>query len=701
MAGGHVMDIDSITTYRGYTLDRFQIEAIQGIIAGESVLVSAPTGTGKTLIADYLIERTCRAGKRAVYTAPIKALSNQKFKEFKRHLGEEHVGILTGDVVIQPDAPILIMTTEIFRNLLHTDPARLEDVAYVIFDEIHYIDDPARGSVWEESLIFMPPTMRFLGLSATIPNVAELGDWVSSVQGNPVRVVYHGERAVPLEHYVYERSMGIATREQLFKRYRRRAKRLGVDSYGRIQGKTEATRHIDLVAELVPEYLPTLFFTFSRKRCEANAREAAERYDLIDDAARERIRQVIDEQLARHSFSAARRLDDIEPLLMRGIAYHHAGMLPVLKEIVEQLFEEQLIRLLYCTETFAVGLNFPCRSVCFDSVTKWDGTNFRALSNREYFQMAGRAGRRGLDEKGFVFTVVDFNFFTPNEFPSMREDEVEPLQSRFNLSYNTVIHLIDQYTPDEIRDVLDKNFASYQSRTREAELRRALARVEAEMSALAVKKTRSRGDRRWRKLGRRRNELYKALKRLPGPEAFHAEFEAKRRLLTALNYLDDDRPTARGRFAAHIHGHELLVTELYFDGVFHDWSEDELNALAASIDHEPRKGEGRPRRHPFDPAPVMRAIRLIREMELLYLGFSEIDFNDSVGHAALAWSAGKPFSEVVEMANIDEGDVVYAFRRAIDILRQVRSAAREDAALAAKLSECIRRMDRDEVSILL
>src|SRR5690625_2903277 len=175
----------SITTYRGYILDRFQVDAIQGIEAGESVLVSAPTGTGKTLIADFLIEKTHRAGKRAIYTAPIKALSNQKFKEFKRHLGEENVGILTGDVVIQPEAPILIMTTEIFRNLLHTDPERLSDVAYVIFDEVHYIDDPARGSVWEESLIFMPPTMRFLGLSATIPNVDELGEWVSGVQGNP------------------------------------------------------------------------------------------------------------------------------------------------------------------------------------------------------------------------------------------------------------------------------------------------------------------------------------------------------------------------------------------------------------------------------------------------------------------------------------------------------------------------------------
>lgn len=683
-------------------LDEFQIEAIQGIQAGDSVLVSAPTGTGKTLVADFLIEKTFHANKRSIYTAPIKALSNQKFKEFKRHLGEENVGILTGDVVIQPDAPVLIMTTEIFRNLLHTDRDRLSDVAYVIFDEIHYIDDPARGSVWEESLIFMPHEMRFLGLSATIPNVSELADWVSTVQGNRVRIVLHHERAVPLQHYVFERSMGLTSRDQLMKRHKRMAKRLGTDRQGRIAGRQEPTRHMDLVAELVPKFLPCLFFTFSRKRCELNAQEAAERYDLINDGERKAVQKIIEEQVARYPASSARRLDDIAPLLLRGIAYHHAGMLPLIKDIVEALFEAQLVRLLYCTETFAVGLNFPCRSVGFDSATKWDGTTFRSLSNREYFQMAGRAGRRGMDESGHVFTVVNLNFFSAREFPSMREDQVEPLRSRFNLSYNTVINLIRNYSDQEIRAVLEKNFASYQSRVQGDRLREQLAATEAELAREGESKGRGRGNRHARRLSRRRAALQRALKRLPGAETFHSEFEAKRTLLEALDYLDEaGRPTARGIFAAHINGHELLISELFFEGVFHDWSEDDLNALAASIDHEPRKGETRPSRHPFDASPIFRAIKLIREMELTFLGYSELEFNDHVGHAALAWSRGKSFTDVLGMSQLDEGDVVYAFRRSIDVLRQVRNAAREDNVLAAKLSDCIARMDRDEVSILL
>ena len=394
---------------------------------------------------------------------------------------------------------------------------------------------------------------------------------------------------------------------------------MGVDRHGRLGGRIEPTRHMDLLEELVPDFLPCLFFTFSRKRCEVNAREAAERYNLINDAERKAVREIIEQQIARYPVSNLRRLDDIEPLLMRGIAYHHAGMLPIMKDIVEALFEAQLVRLLYCTETFAVGLNFPCRSVCFDSSTKWDGKTFRALSNREYFQMAGRAGRRGMDDCGYVFTVINFSFFSPNEFPSMREDEVEPLQSRFNLSYNTVINLIRNYSEDEIRAVLEKNFASYQSRVQAERLRQQLAATEAELARVAEVKGRGRGDRQKRKLSRRLAILQRTLKKLPGAEAFHAEFEAKRALLEAMDYIDENgQPTARGMFAAYINGNELLITELFFDGVFHDWPEDDLNALATTIDYEPRKGETRPSRHAFDIRPVFKAIQLIREMELAF-----------------------------------------------------------------------------------
>lgn len=693
---------ETIATYRGFTLDTFQRQAIKKIEAEQSVLISAPTGTGKTLVADYIIEKTFRAGQRVVYTAPIKALSNQKFKEFKALLGDEHVGILTGDVVIQPEAPVLIMTTEIFRNLLHTDPERVSDVRYVIFDEIHYIDDPHRGSVWEESLIFMPPHMRFLGLSATIPNVEELATWISSVHGQPVQVIYHSERAVPLEHYLFERTLGVCTRRQLMKRYKRRAQRMGVTRSGRVRARMDGTSHLDLLKEIVPEYLPILFFTFSRRQCESHAEEAAQTKNFLTDAQRTEVEAIIEYHQQRYKGAGTRRLQDIQPLLYKGIGYHHAGMLPMVKDIVEDLFEARLIQLLYCTETFAVGLNFPCRTVCFDAITKWDGTAFRALTNREYFQMAGRAGRRGLDEQGYAFSVVDFNFFSPQEFPSMSEDEVEPLRSRFTLTYNTVLNLVANYSQQEIRDILDKNFASYQRRNMTKEVQKRLAVVEDQLRhTRRGKKKKTQHRKKVTRLKQRRTHLKRRLRDLGSTTEFHAEFQAKQSLLEAMDYLDNGKLTARGQFASQINGSELLITELFFRGVFHDWSLDEVNALAVSIEYEPRKGEKRPRGNVFDFGVIKRSLELITKMEYTYLGFSLEEFHTHMAPVALRWSQGETFTDVIDMTQVDEGDMVYALRRGIDTLRQVRNAAREDTGLAARLTECIARMDRDEVSVLL
>jgi superfamily II RNA helicase len=755
----------TISTYRGYVLDPFQIKAIQGIEENASVLVSAPTGTGKTLIADYLIERAFRAGNSVIYTAPIKALSNQKFKEFKQLLGEDHVGILTGDVVINPEAPVLIMTTEIFRNLLHQDPDRLQKATHAIFDEIHYIDDPTRGSVWEESLIFMPPHMQFLGLSATIPNVDELARWISSVQGKTVKVIRHYERAVPLEHQLFESGQGLTTLQQLTHRFRRYARKLGATDSGKLAGDFPPTTHLHLMAELTQEHLPCLFFAFSRRRCESHAKQLAEHFDFLDARQKRQVKAVIEEQVVRHAGAGVRRLGELEALLMRGIGFHHAGLLPVAKDIVEELFEQKLTYVLYCTETFAVGLNFPCKTVCFDAMTKWDGTTFRSLTNREYFQIAGRAGRRGIDDKGYVFTLVDMNYFNPNEFPSMQERDVEPLRSRFSLSYNTVLNLVRSYSEEEIEEVLQKNYASFQASEERQRLQSEIGTLEKQRQALMgcelmdsrscplqYQRTRRRlGDlerriqqrqaqgrnnvkalrhsarqlgkelqgidekkcspqvisacraslKEYRRIVSRLSALRRRLKQVSPADTYVEEFREKRALLEALDYLREGKLTARGQFAAQINGHELLITELFFRGLFHDWNEDELNALCVSLDYEPRKGEGRARQRSFDEGVVRRTIALIQSMEEAYLGFSDMHLHAHLADVANRWSRGERFAEIMQGLPVDEGDIVYAFRRAIDILRQVRNAAREDTSLAAKVSSAIEKMDRDEVSILL
>jgi len=743
-------------TYRGLVLDPFQQEAIAYIDQGFSVLVSAPTGVGKTLIADYLIEKIHGENGRVIYTAPIKALSNQKFKEFKGHLGEEAVGILTGDVVVNPDASILIMTTEIFRNLLQQSPERVVDVRYVIFDEIHYIDDPERGSVWEESLIFMPESMRFLGLSATIPNVEQLAAWISDIQDQEIKIVTHFERTVPLRHYIYEQSMGRVPANQ----FRKQHKKISGKIKGLEPHAIPKTTHVDLINEIKDGYLPCLFFTFSRKKAEINAVELGWEHNFLTPGERRQAEALIEEVTRRYPPILSDRWSSLRSLLLKGIGYHHAGMLPALKDVVEELFTHRLIKVLYCTETFAVGLNFPCRTVCFDSSTKWDGQSFRTISNREYFQMAGRAGRRGIDTEGFVFTVVDLQYFDPQELPSMKESQIEPLQSQFNLTYNSVLNLIKNYDDQQIYRILGQNFATYQAlddrnylrqqiRDLKAELdrycegfdgescpveyerlirnkkrlqgilrktknprskrklRQEIAAIQERLNHMSLKNC-SREEQRqckleqkkYRKLKSRYQALHKREQQIDPQGRYYQEFQAKKGLLEALGYLQDGKLTIAGEFASQIHGHELLITELFMDGWFHKYSVQELNALAVAISYEPRRNEVKIR-HKLNFAPAYKFVFQLAKMEERFLGYSTVTFNDHIALLAYRWSQGEGFSKLMEAAVIDEGDLVFAFRRGIDLLRQVRNATVEDTYLGNKIKECIARMDRDQVSIML
>src|SRR5690606_15009786 len=331
------------------------------------------------------------------------------------------------------------------------------------------------------------------------------------------------------------------------------------------------------------------------------------------------------------------------------------------------------------------------------------GANFRPLTNREYFQMTGRAGRRGIDEAGYAFILVDFNFFVPDEFPQLREDAVEPLQSRFQLSYNTVLNLTRGLSAEEIAVVLEKHFAAYQLRRRRREAEQEVAAARAALARAQEAAEQQKGKAAARAARRAQRALRRALARLealPPETRFHDEFDAKRALLEALDYIRDGELTARGLLAAQLHVQELLMTEFYFDGFFHEWDVDQINAVAVAVDYEPRRHEGRPRHNVFDVARVRSLVRFLEDMESAY-GEPTVRFNDHLSWVAYRWSQGSTFDELLVGAYVDEGDIVYAFRRGIDVLRQLRNAVRDDESLAAKLTECIRRMDRDEVSIVL
>lgn len=445
------------------------------------MIVAAPTGAGKTVIAEYATQRCRELNRRVIYTAPIKALSNQKYRDFRQLFGED-VGIVTGDVVINASAPVLVMTTEIFRNTLFDDVTRLYDVEYVIFDEIHYINDIERGTVWEESLIFAPQNIKFVCLSATIPNLKEFAEWIQSIRDVELEVISETHRPVPLEHYIYMPNIGVGTLEDFKRIYEVLQQRLAQNEEvvpfpdladGDIERKS-------LIDHLVSHYrLPCLYFCFSRRGCEEYAHHFGTHQSFLSPREQERILDVYDDLCRRFELFGDVRAEEFRNLIERGVAYHHAGMLPTLKEVVERLFALGLIQLLFTTETFAVGINMPARSVVFDSLEKYDGFTFRYLKAREYQQMAGRAGRRGIDPVGFVYATVEPLMTHPAQVEHILTGEPEPIESQFHLSYSSILNLLAEHG-DRMFDVCRKSFGNYQNNQLVNQLRRRIRELERE-----------------------------------------------------------------------------------------------------------------------------------------------------------------------------------------------------------------------------
>jgi len=369
--------------------DRFQQESIDYINQGFSVIVSAPTGAGKTAIAEHVIRQGLENKTGVIYTAPIKALSNQKFRDFQQQFSDS-IGILTGDVSLNPRAPVLIMTTEIFRNKILDEPQSLERYNWIIYDEIHYIDNPERGTVWEESLMFLPRHMRLLGLSATIPNIKEFARWIESIHGHPVKTVIEEKRPVPLHFYFQCGNQIVDNLNQL--------KHMAYVKASR------PSRIIDYVR--AHDGFPCIYFVFGRKRAEDLAEEISG-YNFLKDSERNMIVEMFEDLCRKFNLTNEKSAGLMYPLIRQGIAFHHAGMLPTLKEVVERLFTSRLLKVIFTTETFALGINMPSRSVIFDDLRKFYGKYIRNLKTRDFYQMAGRAGRRGIDTEGFVYCRIN------------------------------------------------------------------------------------------------------------------------------------------------------------------------------------------------------------------------------------------------------------------------------------------------------
>ncbi|KAK4046327.1 ATP-dependent RNA helicase mtr4 [Microbotryomycetes sp. JL201] len=501
----HIPPAEPARTYP-FELDPFQKVSVASIQRNESVLVSAHTSAGKTVVAEYAIAQCLKQGQRVVYTSPIKALSNQKYREMLAEFGD--VGLMTGDVTINPSASCLVMTTEILRSMLYRGSEIMREVAWVIFDEIHYMRDKERGVVWEETIILLPHKVHYVFLSATIPNAMEFAEWICTTHQQPCHVVYTDFRPTPLQHYLFpagadgihlvvdekgvfrednfQKAMGALTQAQgedpasIDSGKGRKGKtRKG----GSTKGPSDIYKIVKMI--MVKNYNPVIVFAFSKRECEGLALQMS-KLEFNTDDERDMVQQVFQNAISnlRDDDRQLPQIEHILPLLKRGIGIHHGGLLPILKEVIEILFQEGLIKVLFATETFSIGLNMPAKTVVFTTVRKYDGREFRTLTGGEYIQMSGRAGRRGLDDRGIVIMMTDEKL-EPQAAKGMVKGQADRLDSAFHLGYNMILNLmrVEGLTPEYM---LERCFYQFQNTASVPHLEDELRKLDEERSGILI-----------------------------------------------------------------------------------------------------------------------------------------------------------------------------------------------------------------------
>lgn len=506
-----------------FELDRFQTDANEALEQGSNVLVAAPTGAGKTVVADFAVYLAQQQNAKAFYTTPIKALSNQKYHDLVALYGPDKVGLLTGDTSINSEADIVVMTTEVLRNMLYEHSTTLQALRYVVLDEVHYLADRFRGPVWEEVIIHLPQSVRIVGLSATVSNVEDFADWIASVRGE-TKLVVSEHRPVPLEQYVLIQR-DPRTEPELFDLYRhddngrpttklnarltnrldeymrREQRRRGAERPDRRKGRGRHGRPESRSVRQVERYqpkrwavvdelnflgmLPAIYFIFSRNGCDEavdQCLDAGLRLTSDDEALR--IRSIVDEMIEgqlTHDDLKTLHFARFRHALEEGFAAHHAGMVALFKQIVERLFEEGLIKVVFATETLALGINMPARSVVIEKLEKYDGTGIVGLTPGEYTQLTGRAGRRGIDTIGNA-VVVDHRGFTPETAVALSSKRVYPLHSSFKPTFNMAVNLLNTSDYETARITLDHSFAQWEANESAWQIE---ARIDALTAALA------------------------------------------------------------------------------------------------------------------------------------------------------------------------------------------------------------------------
>ncbi len=694
----------------GFPLDDFQREAIEVLASGASVMVAAPTGTGKTVVAEFAIYRAHARGRRAFYTTPIKALSNQKYRDLRAVYGAATVGLMTGDVVENPEGRICVMTTEVVRNMLLQRPQDFADVDCLIFDEIHFLSDPARGSTWEESIICAPRHTQLVCLSATVSNAAQVADWIGEVH-RPIKLIVHRERAVPLEDLYFHEG---ALHPLLDGQGRTTAALRGLGGEMRFGGarsggaRGRARRRppaeplpIEIVAHLQQaDLLPAIYFFFSRRECENGADQVATR-GLAAPVQVAQIRERIDAHLADLE-PADRQIAQVTALtraLLRGVGFHHAGLLPVLKALVEELFQAGLLGVVFATDTLALGINMPARTVVVGALGKFDGESRRPLTPNEYRQLTGRAGRRGIDARGIA--VIPYSpWVTVRDAIEIATGDLLPIESAFALRYNTALNLWDRGDRPTAR--LARLFASS---LREFQIDDEARVLLTEAQAL-------------------RHELQHGPRTLldapahprrrvaPGREPVPARYTRRDLLTDRIAELEQASLRARERKSAraartiraietvlsrlgYVHAGTLtrkaaalrevfdangiILVEAIVEGAFVEAAPADVMEALSWFCYDRERAFYNRFRMPARVWPLRE--RLSRAQDAVLRAESDAALALTPGFAlnftgiTHAWCLGLPFEEMMEGLGIPEGDLMQTFTKTLDLGRQVRAAA--------------------------
>ena len=756
-----------------FELDDFQKDACNFIDVGKSVVVCAPTGAGKTVIAEHAIHRALDEGKRIFYTTPLKALSNQKYYDFSEKYGQDKVGLLTGDTSINRSGQIVVMTTEVFRNMLYGTnfgavADNLQDVKYVVLDEVHYMNDEQRGTVWEESIIYCPTNVQLIALSATVANADELTNWINTVHSK-TELVDTDFRPVPLRFYYFDSSQPykllplFTPSGQLNKKIKPEKHAWG--KHGKNKQKYPVK---DVIRNLAQnDMLPAIYFTFSRKKCDEQMEKCAS-LGLVTPGEQAQIRQFVDDYIAENPHLYGNK--HIEYLL-QGVASHHAGLLPAWKNLVEKLFQKGLIKVVFSTETLAAGINMPARSTVISSTSKRTDSGHRMLTASEFLQMSGRAGRRGMDEIGYV-TIVGTPFQSPEEVAELVLSDANPLESRFSPSYSMVLNLLQRFSLDESKELILKSFGYYSAGSRMQPLLKQYDINEKEkkernfvcmhkisddeflkydkMRHLYVQnrltykkickqeqsKKRALSDEviafrdsnrllleqlhsypcdtcnRYKKhaknlevLGRielRQARLQKEMERQR--DIYWNKFLSHRSVLIDFGYLKDDFPTAKGVTTSQIRSeNELYIAEIVFSNVLEGLSPSQLAAVICAVTTEDLRMD-----IPYLPfsQTVRKTLNLIRnirrkidKVQKRYLVDSPMFINPYFSSLIELWVEGAEWETITEQIDMGEGDIVRAFKRTVDVLRQFTIIDNIPESLVFTAREAIEKILREPVDV--